>query len=233
MVQIPEQFDPTLAAINEALEGEQSPYASANIGFGLIGHDCSRHIWYKINTKEPEVFNADTLRIFRNGHRDEDAMAEDLRKVEGITLYTHDPDRDNKQYKLDSLGGRFTGRLDGVVVGLKQAPKTHHVWEHKSTNDKKFDALLKNPVLKDWDATYYAQAQSNMFHAELDRHYMTVSTPGLRRVTSIRTELDKEYALALVNKASRIINAKDPPEKIGGPAWYQCKFCRFYKECHK
>lgn len=232
VVAIPEREDPTLAAINAALEAEQSPYASKNIGFGEIGHECSRYLWYKINATEGEIFNANTLRIFRNGHEDEAAMAADLRKVEGITLYTHDPERDNKQYKLDALDGRFTGRLDGVILGLKQAPKTPHVFEHKSVNDKKFEALIKNPVLKDWNFTYYCQAQSNMYHAELDRHYMTVSTPGLRRVTSIRTELDKDFAKSLVQKAKRIIESKDAPERIGGPDWYTCKFCRFYDVCH-
>jgi CRISPR/Cas system-associated exonuclease Cas4 (RecB family) len=232
MVQIPDRADPTLDAVNVALEAEQTPYASKNIGFGEIGHDCSRYLWYKINAEDGETFNEGTLRIFRNGHNDERDMAEDLRKVEGITLYTHDPERDNKQYKFDALDGRLTGRLDGVIVGLKQAPKTPHIWEHKSTNDKKFDALVKCGNLKEWDTKYYAQAQSNMYHAEIDRHYMTVSTPGLRRVTSVRTELDKQYAEGLVTKAKRIIEAKEPPERIGGPDWYACKYCRFYGECH-
>lgn len=232
MVKIPDRDDPTLAALNEVLVSEQQPYASKNIGFGEIGHDCSRYLWYKINLNEPEVFNADTLRIFRNGHADEAAMAADLRKVEGIELYTHDPERDNKQYKLDALDGRFTGRLDGVIVGLKQAPKTPHIWEHKSANDKKFDELLKTKDLRSWNFTYYCQAQSNMYHAELDRHYMTVSTPGLRRVTSLRTELDKEFAKSLVKKAERVIEAKEPPERIGGPDWHVCKWCRFYGVCH-
>lgn len=232
MVQIPERADPTLDAVNEAIESEQSPYASSNIGFGEIGHSCERYLWYKINLNIPEVFNSDTLRIFRNGHKDEDAMAADLRKVEGIELFTHDPERENKQYKFDALDGRFTGRLDGVIVGLKQAPKNPHIWEHKSVNDKKFDELIKRGNLQDWNAMYYAQAQSNMYHAELDRHYMTVSTPGLRRVTSVRTELDKDYAEFLVKKAEKIINAKEPPAKIGGPDWWECKNCRFYGTCH-
>lgn len=232
MVLIPDKSDPTLAAVDSALESEQTSYVSKNIGFGEIGHDCSRYLWYKINVDEPEIFNAGTLRIFRNGHEDEAKMAEDLRRVRGIELYTHDPERNNKQFKFDNLDGRLTGRLDGVIVGLKQAPKTPHIWEHKSCNDKKFDALIKVGGLKEWDIKYYAQAQSNMYHAELDRHYMTVSTPGLRRVTSVRTELDKEYAESLVAKAKRIIEAKEPPERIGGPDWYACKYCRFYERCH-
>ncbi len=232
MVAIPDRSDPTLDAVNAVIEASQRPYASKNIGFGEIGHECSRYLFYKINTDEPEVFNADTLRIFQDGQNAEVAMANALRSVEGIELFTHDPNRENKQYKLDALEGRFTGRLDGVILGLLQAPKTPHLWEHKNVNDKKFDALIKCKNVLDWDIKYFAQAQSNMLHAELDRCYMTVSTPGLRRVTSIRFPLDKEYAESLVQKARRVINAKEPPERIGGPDWFACKYCRFYNKCH-
>lgn len=232
MVEIPERIDPTLDAINAALEAEQKPYVSKNIGFGEIGHECSRHLWYKINTDEPEVFNASTLRIFNSGHSAEARMADELRKVKGITLYTHDPERENKQYKFDFLGGRLTGRLDGVIVGLLQAPKTPHVWEMKEVNEKKFKELQKIGTIKGWDEKYNAQAHLGMFGADLDRHYLTVSTPGIRAVTSVRTELNKNYAEGLIQKAERIINAKTPPEKIGGPDFYMCKFCRFYDKCH-
>ena len=232
MVALPEISDPTLDAVNAAIEAEQSPYASKNIGFGLIGHECSRHIWYKVNINEPETFEHGTLRIFRNGHVDEAAMAEDLRKVQGITLYTHDPERENKQYKYDFLDGRLTGRLDGVIVGLIQAPKTPHVWEHKSVNEKKFKELQKVGSIALWDEVYNAQAHLGMFAAELDRHYLTVSTPGLRSVASVRTELNVGYAEGLVSKAKRIIEAKEPPERIGDKTWYKCKYCRFFERCH-
>ncbi len=232
MVTVPPRADPTLEAVDSAMEEEQSPRISKNIGFGEIGHECSRHLWYKIHEQEPEFFESSTLRIFRNGHEDEAGMARDLRKVEGIELYTHDPERENKQFKFDFLGGRLTGRLDGVIVGLIQAPKTPHVWEHKSVNDKKFDSLIKNPVLKEWDEKYNAQSHVAMLAADLDRHYLTVSTPGLRRVTSVRTELNKAYAEGLVSKAKRIIEAVEPPERIGGPDWFQCRNCRFHNICH-
>lgn len=219
MVKIPERPDPTLDSVNTALEAEQDLFPpSGNIGFGDIGR-CSRYIWEKVNATVAERHNSDSLRIFRSGHRAEALMAEDLRKVTGVTLHTCDPQRDEKQYKLDNLNGRFTGRLDGVILGLIQAPNTYHIWEHKEVNELKFKKLIKaiNEVgeknaLKEWDQVYFAQAQSNMFHAGLDRHYLTVSTMGLRQVISLRTELDKEVALALIEKAKRILNMKSPPE---------------------
>lgn len=232
--------DPTLDAINAALEKAQEPRTSKNIGFGAIGHPCRLKLFNDINATEGEIFSEKTLRIFRNGHKDEDLMASDLRMVDGIELHTHDPNREGKQYKLDALGGRLTGRLDGAVRGLKQAPKTWHIWEHKSVNDKKFD-LLENlkikhgekSALKEWDIIYYGQGQLNMRLAELTRHYMTVSTPGLRRVTSCRTDIDKGYADALIRKADDIFNAKMPPERLSDdPNNFTCRFCRWKEKCH-
>lgn len=232
--------DPTLEAVDKALCAEQSPWVSKNIGFGVIGEPCSRKIWYNINVEEPEIFKADTLRIFRNGHADEAAMAADLRKVPGIELHTHDPNREGKQYKLDDLEGRFTGRLDGAILGLIQAPMTWHVWEHKATKQDKFNKLEKlklelgeKAALQKWNIIYYAQAQCNMKYAKLDRHYMTVSTPGLRQVTSVRTEFNKPYADAITDKARRIINSKIPMERINSDKdSFDCRFCRHKDRCH-
>ena len=220
MVQVPDRPDPTLDAVNAYMESVQDQYPpSGNIGFGEIGK-CERYIWSKVNAVLPEKYTHETLRIFRGGHSDESLMASDLRRVEGITLYTHDPSRgENKQYKYDFLDGRLTGRLDGVIVGLLQSPETPHIWEHKAVNELKFKKLHKaktefgeKDALREWDATYFAQAQMNMLGAELDRHYLTVSTPGVRQVISCRTELNKDVALALIEKAKRILSAKQPPE---------------------
>lgn len=232
--------DPTLDALNKILESEQQLRTSKNIGFGAIGHECRRKIQYDINSEEPEIFTAETLRIFRNGHNDEALMIADLLKIPGIELHYKDPDRDNKQYKLDALGGRFTGRLDGVIKGIIQAPTTFHVYEHKSVNDKKFDKLDKLKIklgekeaLREWDMVYFSQAQSAMKYTDLDRHYMTVSTPGLRRVTSVRTNYDKGFADSLERKAATIINAKEPLERISEDReYFTCKFCRHREMCH-
>lgn len=232
MVSIPEYLDPTLEAINKAIESEQELRTSKNIGFGEIGHECSLYLWNKIHCDEPEINSAESLRRMRNGQRDEVAMAEDLRKVPGVVLYTNDPNRGNKQYKVDFLDGRLTGRLDGVIIGIIQAPKTYHTWEHKAVDEKKFNVLQKEKDLKKWNPKYNAQVHLGMLGSDLDRAYFTVSTPGLRQVTALRVSLEKEYAKSMINKAERIIEAKTAPEKIGGADYYICKICRFYNKCH-
>lgn len=125
-----------------------------------------------------------------------------------------------------------------MILGILEAPKTYHIWEHKATNEKKYAQLKKlkdvneKTALRQWNPTYYAQAVINMDYEGLQRHYMTVSTPGLREYLSIRTEADPVFAGALRNKAKRIINSTTPPERIGGKDYYECKWCGFYDICH-
>lgn len=236
MVTIPERGDLTLRAIDKILEDQTNNEPKRNyLGASSIGDPCARKLWYRLHGDHKESFTADTIRKFNDGHRSEDVMAAHLRLVEGVELWTHKPD--GSQYGF--MDGQFSGHYDGVIHGILEAPKTFHIWEHKATNEKKFEDLKKlktadeKTALKNWDAVYYAQAIIYMDYEGLDRHFLTVCTPGMRDYTSVRTNADPIYAAALKNKAERIINAKEPPEKIGGPDWYQCKWCSFHSVCHR
>lgn len=236
MVEIPERGDPTLAAIDKILEDETNGQPKRRyIGASSIGDPCARKLWYRYHTDLPETFDAETIRKFNDGHRCEDVMADLLRRVPGVQLWTHD-EKTGEQYGFED--GPFSGHYDGIVLGLLQAPKAPAIWEHKATDTKKFETLKKlkaideKTALRDWSAVYYAQAVVYMHKAELTRHYLTVSTPGLRDYVSVRTEENPAMAEALIMKAKRIAAAKTPPERIGGPDYWLCKWCSFYGECH-
>lgn len=130
--------------------------------------------------------------------------------------------------------------MDGAILGLLQAPKTWHVWEHKQVGEKNFRALekLKNSmdeksVLRQWNQTYYVQALLYMRFSGMSRHYLTCSTPGGRETISIRTNADNNEAEKYIGRAQRIISADRPPERIGGPDWWECKFCPHHATCHQ
>lgn len=234
MVFIPERGDPTLRAIDEILEKETNSQPKRKyIGASSLG-DCARKLWYRYHTDIKETFDAPTIRRFNDGHRVEEVMAAHLRKVPGIQLWTHD--ENGKQFGFKD--GEIGGNCDGVILGLLQAPKTPHVWECKSTDEKKFVEFLKlreaneKTALQKWNEIYYAQAIIYMEKMGIDRHYTTVCTPGMRNYASCRTEANPEMARALIEKGKRIASAKEPPERIGGPDWYACKWCSFYGVCH-
>lgn len=233
--------NPTLDALDALLVQEQHKEPRRKyLGASSIGDPCSRKLWYRLHTDHREVFDADTLRKFNSGHRSEAVMAEQLRKLPFIELHTHKEDGWQYGFQDKTLGPHnFSGNYDGVILGILEAPKTFHLWEHKDVNEKSFKELKKlkdeneKTALEKWSPVYYAQAVTYMEYENLSRHYLTVSTPGLRAYTSIRTNANPEFAEALKMKAKRIITAKDPPERIGGPDFWLCRMCSFNGICHQ
>lgn len=232
--------DPTLAAIDAALEAESAaeqprPY----FGASSAGDDCARKLWLRHRWARKETFDAATLKRFADGHAGEDLQADRLRKVPGVKLTTTDP-KTGEQLAVGDCGGHLRGHLDGVITGLLQAPKTPHVWEHKQVGEKTFDGLRaavqkhgEKDALEHWNPVYFAQAQVYMHLRKLTRHYLTVSTPGGRDTTSVRTEHQADKAKKIIARAAEIIFAASPPEGVStDPAWWQCKMCSFAPLCH-
>lgn len=243
MTKIPQfdDIDPTLEAADEALEEEYNANqrkSSGSIGMGTIGDSCSRKLWYRFRRAKKVRFNAKTVKAFVDGHTGEALQAERLRRVKGIELITHINDN---QIEFKWFNGHVRGFCDGQILGLLQAPKSWHIWEHKQTNEKKLEKLKKlkeekgeKNALYAWDPTYHAQAQLYMHFSGFSRHYMTIATPGGRETISCRTDYDKEYALKLLEKAESIIFTDDAPSRISNtPSWYECKFCDFQDICHE
>lgn len=239
MVKLPEPKDPTLEAVDEAFEQKQNAEQQRlYLGMSSIGHPCRRRLWYGFRLASSSQFDAATLYRFDDGHRSEDIMVERLHLVDGIELITRDQ-KTGKQIKCSDHGGHFSGHLDGEIRGLRQAPQTVHVWEHKAVNEKKQATLEKlkrengeKNALKAWDETYYTQAQLYMHYTKRKRHYLTCASSGTRKVVSVRTNYCKEDAEAAIQKALDIITANEPPPKIGGADYYLCKWCEQYAVCH-
>ena len=217
MAAIPEHKDPTLAALDAVIESANDSRPRPYLGASQIGQPCSRALWFSFRWTTQRHIPAAGLRRIQDGFRGEAVLIDWLRKVPDIELWTVDPENEENQIGIVDCGGHFRGHLDGVIQGLKQAPKTPHVWESKICNESKFNKLRKlitekgeKNALKEWDETYYAQAQVYMRGTELTRHYLTVATPGCRDIVSCRTAYNKTDADALIKKAETIIAAERP-----------------------
>jgi hypothetical protein len=235
----PPRVDPTLEAVDRALEARENANPPRNyLGMSSIGHECERKNWLDFRWATKAKFGALSLKRFADGHMGEDLQAKRLRMVDGIEL--HIVAEDGKQLGFKDFDDHFGGHMDGVVLGLIQAPKTWHIWEHKSVAEDKQVELEKliikhgeKNALKLWNIVYYAQAVLYMDYAELDRHYMTVSSPGGRHTISVRTDANKEDAIRYRAKAERVINSPRPPVRISkDPTWFQCKMCDHHPLCH-
>lgn len=237
----PFESDPTLEAVREKIrkiEAEKQP--RRYLGASSIGNPCERAIWYGYHMPELRKPMNDIGHLAVNcGHRSEDVMATYLRLVDGIELHTQDEKGD--QFGFVDLDGAFRGHIDGLIKGILQAPKTWHVWEHKSANHKKFGEFQnakrkhgEKEALRQWNVVYYAQAQLYMHYMDLKRHYTTVSLAGVRDFDSCRTEYNRDYAEGLRAKAQRVVDAKQEPSGISTkPDYYLCRFCDYKEECFK
>lgn len=239
MTLLPQTADPTLEAADRALEAAQVRRGRPYLGMSAIGAECPRQLWYGFRWAQPQAFDAATLKRFEDGHATEAVAIARLRGVEGLEL--HDVDSESgRQFGFTDFGEHFRGHMDGVVLGLLQAPATWHVLEIKATADKKLAELQKakaelgeKHALRKWNPTYYAQAVLYMDYAGLDRHYLVACSPGGRTWASIRTDADPAEALLLKAKAERIIFADRPPERAGRPDQLICRWCDYSNICHE
>ena len=127
--------DPTLDALDQQLIRDNPPTQRTYVGGSVIGQDCERALWYSFRWALENVFDAVTLCRFADGHASEAIVAERLRAIPGLRLWTEA--EDGNQYGYQDLGGHLRMHLDGVIKGLVQAPKTPHAWEHKCVNERK------------------------------------------------------------------------------------------------
>lgn len=243
MVNIPQYGDPTLRAMLKAVEDTQQFENRDYVGASGIGDPCARKIWYQYNKFPRKKSSSIGLVAADSGYYAEDKTAERLRLLPFIELHTHM--ENGEQYGWEAEGGKMQGHVDGLIRGLLQAPKAIHIWEHKDKDHKKFADFQnkksnfgEKDTLRNWDETYYGQAQINMHHMrnngmKIDRHYMTVSYAGARKYDSCRTDYNEAEALRLDDKARKIIDATQPPPRINEKKdFFICRWCDFKDTCH-
>lgn len=233
-------IDPTLEAMNKAMELKQQLEKPRNyLGASEIGHDCQRYLFYSFRNACKKTISAKGLKAIQDGYDQEAKTIERLRDLPFIQLVNDDGE--GNQIGFKALLDHFCGHCDGMILGILQAPKTWHVFEHKSVNEKKFNELKKiieekgeKEALYNWDLVYYEQAQIYMHEFQLERHYTVVSTPGGRDHISCRTEYKRTYAERILEKAKSIIFENwTIPDKISDKReFFRCNWCHMKGICH-
>jgi hypothetical protein len=222
---------PTAKAIfaNWKKKGDSEPYRGY-LGASIIGHECERHLWYTFRDCSKEDFPGRLYRLFDHGDLEEVRIVKDLREI-GCEIHEVDPET-GKQFEVNSLGGHFSGHMDGCVRGLPEAPKTWHVWEGKTHNDKSFKKLLKDGILES-KPKHYAQMQVYMHLTGMKRALYTATNKNDDVIYAERVYYDKDYALNLMAKAERIITSPHAPARLSEREdWYQCRYCPSRHLCH-
>ncbi len=228
MVALP---NPTIDAIycHYEQKAEKEP-PREYLGASIIGKECPREIWYSYRNVVSIKHLGRVLRLFETGHREEQRIIENLRAI-GVEVLDRDP-ATKEQWRYSLLDGQLSCGLDGVLLGLPEAPKTWHLLECKTANKKSYDKIEKEGIAKA-KPVYLSQVQLCMGMAELTRCLFVVQCKDDDRLYMERIEFDDKIFKALLLKAKRIIDAESPPDKISEkPDSFSCRFCDFANVCH-
>ena len=232
MPTLPENvLQPTVQAIY-ALHTDKAKTESERcyLGWSQIGRPCKRALWYTFRLATHHAFEGRMLRLFDTGHREEERVLQELRGI-GCEVWDRDP-QTGKQFGCESLGGHLRGHLDAVVKGLPEAPKTAHLVDVKTCNDKKFAELVRDGMQKVYPS-YYAQAQGYMGQFGLTRAMYIFVNKNTDQIHTERFEFDEPAYKALLERAREIVYSAEPPERLSeDPAWFECKFCEHRAICH-
>ncbi len=195
------------------------------LGLSQAGHKCQRFLWYKHRGFDEPVPEGRVLRLFQLGNMLEDQTIEDLAQA-GLTVHSCQKQVD---FQYDDM--ELTGSIDGIVEGLVEAPKTPHLFEHKTCSKKKYEELLKKGY-RAWNDVYYWQTQFYMLGLGLKRAAAFVYCKDDSRLYMERIKLDRDATIERLQTVFEAIEKPSPPcRACPRMDHWEAKFCPFYEEC--
>ena len=199
------------------------------LGASIIGHPCSRYLWYCFRHCCQGDFSGRMYRLFETGNLEEYRMAAELAS---IGCEVHVQDEHGNQFSVQDIAGHFGSHLDGWALGVPEAPKTEHILEFKTHNRKSFDKLVVEGVQKS-KPQHYCQMQVYMHLTGMKRALYLARNKDTDELYSERVHYNKEDALALMARALMIITSQEPPQGISDRSdYWECRYCDANKICH-
>jgi hypothetical protein len=222
--------DLTVAAIDQYYEAQRRKIPPRDyLGGSEIGEDCYRMLWYRFRHVRQPKFPGRILRLFETGNITEDRIVRILRII-GLEVLSVDPNT-GRQWEYKDCNDHLQIHLDGAVLGLLEAPKTWHLLEVKSANQKYHNELVKYGVKKK-KPVHWDQMQLGMGMSGLKRAVYISVCKNDDSIYFERVKFDKAAYEGLLRKARTIINAESPPERLGKkPDFYKCRFCDMSSFC--
>lgn len=229
MAQLPAPIHTTVSKIYEAYENDADDGNRPHLGASLIGRPCERQLWLTFRWAKAKKFSGRMLRLFETGQLEEARFTQNLRRI-GVEV--HDVQPDGTQWRVSELGGHFGGSMDGAACGVPEAPKTWHVLEYKTHNDKSFTDLVKKKV-QAAKPEHYAQMQVYMGLTGMERALYMAKNKNTDELYTERVDFDQVEFAKLMARAERVIRSAEPPMRCSNdPSWFVCKMCDFADLCH-
>lgn len=228
MAPLPRPQAHTVLAIYEAYKAANEAFESIGISVGALGNECDRALWYDFRwVSAAEDIDGRKISIFRTGDMWEDRMVADLEAI-GVEVW-------GQQDRIRLAGGHVRGKCDGKAVGFPEAPKTEHLCEFKSSNDRGFKAIVKDGCQKA-KPLHYVQCQLGMHAFGLERAGYLVTNKDTDERYFERIAYDAEFCLRIIARAERLIRTDEPPSRLhedpSSKAAFACKWCRHFAHCH-
>ena len=192
------------------------------LGASLIGHHCTRFIALKFRCAFNDDFPPRILRVFENGHKAEDRMVADLRKVGGVTVTA-------RQSMIDLLFAR--GHSGVTLDGIISCEGDTAVLEMKTARNSDFSAIGKQGVKKA-KPQHYAQVQFAMLLTECVNALYVVENKDTNELYTETVPFDKPEAGRLARLAVSIVNGHGGIKCSEKATHWQCKTCPAYSLCH-
>jgi hypothetical protein len=230
MAALPQPRSQTVEAIYAWWEGKLSRL-SRRLGASQIGRECERELWYGFRWCRPASagFNGRMRRLFDRGHREEQVFIDELRGI-GCDVRATNP-ATGEQFEFTAVDGHVVAKIDGVALGIPEAPRTWHNLSFKTINTKGHAALLKDGVAS--KPEHVAQAQVEMHLAQLTRTLYLSANKDTDDLYAERIRYDEALAQRLMEKAERVVYAPEPLQKLSeDAAFWKCKGCTLATVCH-
>lgn len=224
-MQLPQH--PLIEAIDKHHEDHQEK-PRGHFGLSHAGHPCERWLWLSFRWAVIEKHPGRILRLFRRGQNEEAQVVSDLTAADLRIRFT------GAQQKRVVASALVSGSMDGLIEsGVPEAPKKAHILEVKTMNDKAFKDIQKNGLERS-KPVYWIQCQVYMHLSfPVDRALFIAVNKNTDELYIERVKLDKKTAEYYLERAKRISTAERIPDPISTePAWYQCKFCAAWNQCH-
>lgn len=211
--------------INARIEAAPIPQESRGyLGLSQVGHECARSVYYALHNAPRKPVHPRTIRIWAQGDWQEGQIIADLERI-GCKVW-------GQQEEISLLGGMVQGHIDGRIIGVPGAKKTEHLLELKSMADTYFKKYAKEGIKKSHEP-YWVQAQLYAKYLGLDWILFAVVNKNTEERRFERIPAEPEKVEVYVDRMHEIIAVEEPPDKVGGPDWWLCKFfCSYTEHCH-
>jgi hypothetical protein len=198
-----------------------------HLGASIIGHDCSRYIWYNFRWAKRYKIEARQARILNFGKLAEKIILRDLINA-GYKVYIHPEDRKN-QFRVVDCYGHFGGSLDGLLTTEEDI----YVIECKTSKDAYFNQLKKHG-LKAYNRQHWVQGNIYAYLFGADGFVYISYNKNTSEYYIKRYKTNKKIAEYYIDRAFDIIYTQEAPMKINlDPTFYKCRMCPYCEVCHE